>query len=419
MDAFYKNIYIFIIIALLCGIVGFLPFGIFSFVTPFFGIVLLVVVLFFVKNKIKFLKKELEVKTAGFSSLAENLYDGVIIYDPDFRIIAINNAAEKILNISKKDVEGKKAEPKNNNEQLNLFLQVLFPSIAENATQTSDGETWPRTIEITTKEKKLITILSRVLRADGVVSYFIKIIRDATGEKQVAEDKSEFINVAAHQLRTPLTSLNWALESIIKEIGTTSETATSIASEALQMSERTLKIVNDLLDAAKFDENTSTGTLQKTELAPFLRSLVINSENFAKERSITLSFLPIPPEWESATIRMNQQQLGIACGNLIDNAIKYNIKNGAVTVRLEVFPERKIVKVSIEDIGIGMSKKDVGQLFKKFFRGTNIETIEPNGSGLGLYIVKKIIEQHGGKIEVSSREGRGSTFSLLFPLFEE
>lgn len=419
MDVFYKNFFIFAFIGVLFGFVGFLPLGVLAPIISFLGIAFLIIVLILIKKRVLFLQKSFEVKTAGFSALAENLPDGVIVYDPDFRVLAINAAAEKILNVSKKEVEGKKTQPKNEGGRTDVFLQVLFPSIAQSATQISEENLWPRIVEITTKEKRLITTLSRVLREDGSVSYFIKVVRDATGERQVAEDKNEFINVTAHQLRTPLTSLNWALESILKESRGTSETITSVAAEALQVSERTLKIVNDLLDAAKLDEGAATTPLQKTELAPFLRTIIQNSEGFAKERSVSLSFLPVPPEWEGASAHINTQQLGIACGNLIDNAIKYNTKNGTVTMRLEVFFDRKIAKISIEDTGIGMTKKDQDQLFKKFFRGTKVETIEPNGSGLGLYIVKKIVEQHGGKIEVSSREGRGSLFSITLPLSEE
>ena len=143
------------------------------------------------------------------------------------------------------------------------------------------------------------------------------------------------------------------------------------------------------------------------------------AEPFAKERSVTLFFMPIPPEWEGASASIDKGQLGAACANLIENAVKYNTKQGEVSVTLEVFPERNTARVSVKDTGLGIPEKDKESIFGKFFRGGNVASAETDGSGLGLYIVKSIVERHGGRVGFESRENRGSTFWFTLPLSKE
>lgn len=383
------------------------------------GFTTAVVFLIFETKKISIYKKEFEVKTEGFSALTENLKDGVVIYDPDFTIISLNKEVENMFNIKRNDFVGKKIQPKTSLlKDDKLFVQILFPSLASSAVQTSESDEWPRVVEITTENptRKFLTYLSSVSKEEGGVSYFIKIIRDETKEKTAKDNKSEFINVAAHQLRTPLTSINWALENIVKGSNELPEAIASTAADALKISEKSLKTVNDLLSVAKMDDGELSFSFSRVELAPFLREIVKATEQFANERSVSIFFNPIPPEWEGAAAKIDEEQLGVACTNLIDNAIKYNSKNGEVSVSLEVFPENKTAKISVKDTGIGVPKNDLNKIFGKFFRSKNAEELESGGSGLGLYIVKNIIELHGGRVGFDSQEDRGSTFWFSLPL---
>lgn len=376
---------------------------------------------FLTEHKFQILNREFDVKTRGFSSLTESLSDGVLIYDPDFTVLSMNSALEKLFNVERKNYVGKRLQPKIGAAGASLegaFIQCVFPSLAPSSSQISEPSAWPQIVEISTEnpQRKFETTLSKVVDDNGEASYFIKSVRDATRERDVSKSKNEFINVAAHQLRTPLTSLNWALESIAKDAVENPKMASETASEALRTSERALKIVNDLLEVAKMDEGVEKLSMQKTEVAEFLRGIVSLTNQFAKERSVSLYFAPIPPEWEGVSALIDKDQLGAACANLIENAIKYNTKQGEVSVMLEVFPERKVLKVSVKDTGVGVSEKDKEFIFGKFFRGGNVVTLDPDGSGLGLYIVKNIIERHGGRIGFESRENRGSTFWFTLPI---
>ncbi|MBI3088996.1 MAG: ATP-binding protein, partial [Candidatus Colwellbacteria bacterium] len=109
-------------------------------------------------------------------------------------------------------------------------------------------------------------------------------------------------------------------------------------------------------------------------------------------------------------------RLGLAISNLLDNAIKYNVKNGTVTVKIERLTDKPYLQVSIKDNGIGIPPEEAPKLFTKFFRSENAARIETEGSGLGLYITKNIIERHGGAIWAESILGRGTTFYFTLPL---
>ncbi len=369
-------------------------------------------------RKFRTIRREFEVKTRGFSSLTENLSDGVILYDPDFVVLSMNRSLEALFGIDRRKFIGIRMQPKTlfqGNEA--VFIQCLFPSLAPSSTQISEPDAWPQIVEISTENppRKFLTSLSRVSDERGAVSYFIKTVRDATREHEISESKNEFISVAAHQLRTPLTSINWALESIAKDAAPLSEPIARTATEALRVSERALKIVNNLLEVAKMDEGGARAALERVEIAGFLREVVALTEPFAKERSISLFLTPVPLEWEGVAASIDKEQLGAALANLIENAVKYNSKNGEVSITLEVFPERRMLKISVKDTGVGIPEKDLNAVFGKFFRAKNVVTLEPDGSGLGLYIVKNIVERHGGRVGFESRENRGSTFWFTLP----
>ncbi|MEK7087029.1 MAG: ATP-binding protein, partial [Patescibacteria group bacterium] len=119
------------------------------------------------------------------------------------------------------------------------------------------------------------------------------------------------------------------------------------------------------------------------------------------------------------SINIDPQRLGMALANLIENAIKYNVKNGEVTVSVEELKDRPFLKINVSDTGVGVPKEEINKLFTKFYRGENITQVEPNGSGLGLFIAKNIIQNHGGEIGVQSVPGRGSTFYFTLPLKSE
>ncbi len=361
------------------------------------------------KNKFTLLSEE-------FLSIGRNISEGIVAYTPQFKILYINKAAEKIFDIDAKKYIGKKIEPDvSKNQDSKTFTQIMFPLLASSVLQISEEGEWPQTVNILIDEpeRKFNTRLDRIKDTDGNTALFIKLIRDETREQGMLDEKKEFINTAAHQLRTPLTAINWALENIKTLSEKESGEIASAASEALAISQRMLKITNDLLDVAKMEEGKFGYNFNDADLVGLIKEIVNGLSPVAAQKSVFISFEH--QNIESLLAHVDTEKLGLAIFNIVDNAIKYNNPKGMVKITLETAGNE--AKISVADSGVGMSKEDLNNLFKKFFRGSEAETMEANGNGLGLFIARNIITKHRGTITVESEINRGTTFFITIPLF--
>lgn len=364
--------------------------------------------------KITRLSFETKFKDKEKEALVEYLHDGIIVYDTNFTVKTFNRAAESLFGVSKEIILNKQMEPGlAGTRELKPLIQVLFPSLAPAAVQKSDPGAWPQivTISLDSPRLELETVLNQVITEDGDVIGFLKVIKDNTREKSVLEAKTDFINVAAHQLRTPVTALHWALENIV-EYSKGNEMIYPIAKEALSVANRATKITNDLLDVSKIEEGRFGYTFKDSDLIPFLKKIGDDMKSLADAYSVSIQFESFS---NSVIVYIDENRLSAVFLNLIDNAIRYNTKNGRVLISVFPIEAKPYIKVTISDTGVGIPQADIQKLFQKLHRGSNVVQMEPNGSGLGLYIAKNIVEQHGGKIEVSSEVNRGTTFSILIP----
>ncbi|MFA6407574.1 MAG: PAS domain-containing sensor histidine kinase [Candidatus Paceibacterota bacterium] len=379
----------------------------------FFGIVIILI-----RSFVSFARMNAEEQFVirERNALIQYLKDGVIIYDTNFKIKTFNRAAEQIFHVSTEEVVGKQIDPSMvKTSHFRVLTQTLFPSLAPSVSQLSETNIWPQVVNLSFEEPKqeLHTTLNPLVNEQGEVEWFIKIVRDTTREKNVLQTKSDFINVAAHQLRTPLTALHWALENIVKFSEGTPDVH-SVAIEALGVSERSLKITNDLLDVSKIEEGKFGYTFTSVPITPFVESITKEMKTLADQYSITLSLTP--PQEQFPDIYLDQNRISAVLFNLIDNAIRYNTKNGKVTLSITREEAKPFIRISIADTGVGIPPDEINKLFQKLHRGSNVVQLEPNGSGLGLYIAKNIVLRHGGELGVSSELNRGSTFWITLPL---
>ena len=223
--------------------------------------------------------------------------------------------------------------------------------------------------------------------------------------------KTEFVSIAAHQLRTPLTGVRWSYQTLLDgESGAMNQEQRRLLESGLGATLRMVDLVNDLLSVARIEEGKFGIHLLKQPLMPLLTRLAGRYAALAAQKGIIFSSVL------SATlpdIPFDEEKMEIAFDNVLDNALKYTEPGGAIA--LKVFYEKESVHVEVSDTGVGISQGQLHRVFTKFFRADNALRLHTSGTGLGLYVVKNIVEKHGGEIDVKSEEGKGSVFVFTLP----
>lgn len=224
--------------------------------------------------------------------------------------------------------------------------------------------------------------------------------------------KSEFVSVAAHQLRTPVTGIRWSFNALLDgEMGEVNSDQRKILEDGLKSSVRMINLINDLLNVARIEEGRFGLHFKKQPLGIVIQGVVDRHRTAIEEKGI-LFFPDIQQGIPS--LDLDEDKMNIALDNLFDNAIKYTSPGGTIT--LKVKEEKNYVHVDVSDTGIGIPPSQIDKLFVKFFRADNALRFQTSGSGLGLYVVKNIIEAHGGTMSVVSEENKGTTISFTIPV---
>lgn len=348
--------------------------------------------------------------------VVSDLRDGVIMYDQNFKMLSVNPAAEQILGLGAGEIVGQSFTLKlkqGPSSRYRVLLTILFPALAPQLIQRSEPSVYPQVVDVSLDDPplELRVSTSQIRDERGEVAGFLKIVRDRTRELALLRSKSDFITIASHQLRAPLTAISWAFEGLRKE--DLSSPQAELVKTGGQAAENLSKIVNDLLDVSKIEEGRFGYQFQALNLIAFLEQALKEAEPIAREYQVKMYY--DRPREEQINVTADPQKLSTALSNLVDNAIKYNVPNGEVVVKAERLSDRPYVQVSIRDTGVGVPPEAMDKLFSKFFRGENVFKFSTQGTGLGLYITKNIIRRHGGRIWAESTVSRGSTFFFTLP----
>lgn len=225
--------------------------------------------------------------------------------------------------------------------------------------------------------------------------------------------KSEWISIAAHQLRTSLSAIKWILKMFIDgDFGKLSQEQDSMMSKAYGSNERMLALIQEMLSLNHNDEATLTYDIKENNLMDIIESTLFDFTGESFKKGVEIVFLR--PEETIPLLPFDKEKIRVVIQNLIENAIKYSRKSDKVFIGIHVYPDT--VSLTVKDTGIGIPQSQQEHIFEKFFRATNAKEKEEIGSGLGLYTVKNIIIEHGGTITFESKDSEGTTFTITLPL---
>lgn len=362
--------------------------------------------------------------------LVASMSDAVILFDQDKRIVVLNPAMRRIIGNADIGVDS----------DLDAFLSCCAsegPSPASSEGQRP-GQAQIRNAMRETEATRMTAHIDSFKLKGHIYEVFVTPVGDARGEsfggaiifhdithlKEVDQMKTDFVALASHQLRTPLTSVNWYIESLLRgDAGVLGDGQKRLLEEVYTGIKRMERLVDDLLNVSRLEAGRLTIAPVSTVLVPFIADIIREVEPMAQARSCVISFEK--PADESLAANVDPQLLRQVIHNLLTNAIKYSSKDtGAVTVSLATRDARCEVRVS--DSGIGIPQDAQDKIFEKFYRATNAQETESEGSGLGLYLAKMIMESSGGslafespiarRIENGVEVGYGTTFLAAFPM---
>jgi len=335
----------------------------------------------------------------------DSLNNGLIVIDTDFKVAIFNSRAEQFFLISKKKVTGEKISK----FKALKYITDIFDEMAAHPRRSK--------MEVIYKPNKeediFIRLTTRVARdAKRKRIGYVMTARDETKERAVERLKNEFISIAAHQLRTPLSALRWIMETVLSgDLGKLTPELKEILNKADDSNKRMIALVNDLLNVSRIEEGRFLYDFKVDSIEELVKDIVSNCSTYANEQRVNLS-LSIPTK-KTPKIKVDGEKLNLAIRNLIDNAIKYSKPGDTVKIRIKTLKKKGgVVQIAVKDKGIGINKKDQKKIFSKFFRAENAARFKTEGTGLGLFIVKSIVEASGGRIFFESDKKRGTTFYI-------
>jgi signal transduction histidine kinase len=363
-------------------------------------------------------KEDLATESARLQTILSSIGDGLIIIDGRYRVELINPKATELLAIEGINLMGadlrtvmkilkkKKGElplAEWPTEEVFVTKQVVITDLDDELSIVTEKRT----------EGLPVAFSIAPLAGEGVVGAVI-IIRDVTEDRALDDAKSGFISVASHQLRTPLTTIRWYSEMLLSEdVGTVSGPQRDFLEEIHGGAERLYQTIDLLLGISRVESGKIKSEPVPIDLALFSEEIAHELAPQAQEKKLSLKILP--PE-SQVVVMLDMLTLRQVILNLFSNAIRYTNENGIIEARWSVSEDGKEVTYSVRDNGIGIPETQKSRVFLKFFRAENALEKVPDGSGLGLTLVKDLVEAWGGKVWFDSALGQGTTFLFTVPL---
>ena len=337
-------------------------------------------------------QEELKQGQTEFKAVSESLSEGLFLIEADDQLSFMNKSAKKILKI-KGDVRGK------------LYSEILPANVSETIRDTDINKNGKC---ILSSKGRTYKVETTALALNEVKAGTSVLIYDITSQLNAENRRREFTANVSHELKTPLHIISGSAELLLSGI-VKEEDKTKFVSQIYSESQRMKGLVEDLLKLGQLEEENKEISKSIINIYELAASVKENIAHFAEENDINVTLSGTP-----ANIYCNGSMIYGALYNLVDNAIKYSPKGSSVHIRTESENGKEYIKV--EDNGIGIPEEYQDRVFERFFRVDKSRSKEVGGSGLGLAIVKHSCMSNGGEISVESEVGKGSVFTITFPI---
>lgn len=355
--------------------------------------------------------KPREEKTSFFylvQNLLDVLKEAIVIYDDEKKIVFVNQSFASLVKIKKESLLGLTVkEWQIKNKEYEILANIFFPFLEGEELKIINQQ--PETISVKFSSPSTRYLLITYLPIELDKKYNLRIAIDKTEDILENEKKLEFIQLASHNLLTPLNELRWQLEAIDKK--TLNEENKTLLEDALKIIDNLNILTLSLISPIQKEDAVIHLKIKEVDIEERIL-FILNLLKIKIESKKIKVEVKVPPK---TTIPADPNLITVALFSLIENSIIYNKERGNVIIDIDKMPNRPYMIIKIKDTGIGMSKEEISNLFKKYYRGTKAKNIEAAGFGIGLVNAKKIIENHGGKIEISSEEDKGTEVKVTLP----
>jgi two-component system phosphate regulon sensor histidine kinase PhoR len=339
---------------------------------------------------------DLESSRNQLRTVLDSMLEGVIAVDSDQRVLLLNEAGRRLFPIQDRAPVGRP-----------VWELVRSPQLANWVTQSLlRSEPVGGEMEIKAPTPRILSV--RVASLPGpTVAGAIVVASDISQLRRLEHVRQEFVANASHELKTPLASIKACVETLLDGALEDPEVRVHFLQTVNEQTERLDKLIRDLLALTRIESEEVHPALHPVGLAEII-NLCVNRHKSNVERK-AMQLVTVPPAVPVQVVA-DEESLEQIFDNLIDNAIKYTNSGGTITIRWETDDQR--CRIEVEDTGIGIPQAHQVRIFERFYRVDRARSRELGGTGLGLSIVKHLVQQLGGTVSVSSRLGKGSTFSV-------
>ena len=356
------------------------------------------------KNKI-----EVEVQNSRkFQKAVDSSTEAVSITTPDGAIIYVNPAWTLLNGFTEAEALGRNPRLlKHTNTKPEIFTAMWEKIAAGFSFATED---------IINKRKDGTSYQAELsifpIREGNQVLFYVSLCADITARKEIDRAKTEFVSLASHQLRTPLSAIRWYSEMLLsKYVGELNEKQRQYVKEIYAGNLRMVELVNALLNVSRIDLGTFASEPEPVNLVEICESVLseLTPQIIEKKQTVDRIFSSAPQSYNA-----DPKLIRIVFQNFLSNSVKYTQPEGHIIA--EISTREGSLYIRVADNGYGIPKTQHAKIFEKLFRADNVRQKDTEGTGLGMYIVKAIVESSGGKIWFDSEENMGTTFHVLLPL---